>query len=341
MSLKWYFNGSPISGATSSNLPVSNIQASQVGAYTIVASNSYASVSNTVYLTMLTNAPGSVVAPSGLVDWWPCDGTPVDIVTSSRSGTPAGAFSYVSGYPGRAFHFDGSTAYISTGASSQAVPWTICFWVNRQNAPGTAAALCGDGDAEIKLEQYNGTRQLGFTIFTVADYNFGYSVPQNAWTHVAIVASGSGASAQMQLYANGSPVGTAIATNRPCPRAYFGAGYIGASHGTARVLDYMLGNVDELMIFNRALSASEISTLSAAGPAGLVRAPEITGIQRISSTQSQLSLRGLTARNFTVYRSSDLLTWSTVASFGNPNGALQYTTPAATNDFQIYRVSQP
>src|SRR5262249_24766481 len=142
-------------------------------------------------------------------------------------------------------------SFLTTGAASIAVPWTACMWVNRQNAPGPGAALTGDGTGELKLEQYNGSRQVGFTKFGVADYDFGYTVPLNTWTHLAFVASGS----QMQLYANGALVGT-ITTNIPLPRAYLGVGYVSSA---SKFVDYLLGSLDELMLFNRALNASEIS----------------------------------------------------------------------------------
>jgi GH25 family lysozyme M1 (1,4-beta-N-acetylmuramidase) len=339
MSMKWLFNGALIGGATSSNLSLANIQVSQEGAYALVLSNSYASVTNIAYLTVLTNARNAIVAPSGLVDWWPADGTPVDIV-GGKSGTANGGITYAAGNPGRALHFDGSTSYLTTGAGNVAVPWTACFWVNRANAPGTAAALSGDGNYELKLEQYsNGTNthQVGFTIFGVNDYNFGYTVPLNTWTHIAFVATGTGGSAQMQLYANGSLVGT-ITTNITCPRAYFGAGYVNSN---GHIVDYMLGSLDEIMIFSRALTSAEINNLYAAGANGVVRAPEITGVQRVSPTQVQLSLRGLTGRNFTVYTSQDFLSWSSLGSVANPNGSLQFVESSATNDFKLYRAAQP
>jgi len=80
LSFRWLFNGVAIPGATSSNYTIANIQWANVGSYVAVVSNSYGPVpSSTAYLTLLTNAPGAVVAPSGLVDWWPTEGTPVDI----------------------------------------------------------------------------------------------------------------------------------------------------------------------------------------------------------------------------------------------------------------------
>ena len=332
LSFRWLFNGVAIPGATSSNYTVSVAQAANVGSYVAVVSNSYAAVpSGAGYLTLLSNAPAAVVAPSGLVDWWPGEGTPVDIA-GGKTGTPNGGFSYAAGNPGRALHFNGTTSYLSTGAASIAVPWTACMWVNRQNAPGTGAALSGDGNVELKLEQYNATRQVGFTRFGVADYNFGYTVPLNTWTHLAFVASGT----QMQLYANGSLV-AALTTNVPLPRAYFGAGYVNSS---GVFVDYMLGSVDEIMMFNRALSGAEISAIAAAGSSGLVRVPELTGIQPLGNSQIRMSLRGLTSKNIKIFASDDLDTWSQIGLVSNPTGNALYTDNSATNGFGFYRVAQ-
>jgi len=306
------------------------------GGYVAIVSNSYASVpSSPAFLSVLsplTNTAGCILSPANMVNWWPGEGNPNDIF-GSNDATPHNGFSYANGKQGRAFHFDGSSSYLTTGAASIPVPWTACVWVNRQNAPGTGAALTGDGTAELKLEQYNGTRQVGFTKFGVADYNFGYTVLQNTWTHLAFVASGS----QMQLYANGALVGT-LTTNIPLPRAYIGVGYANSS---AKFVDYMLGSLDELMLFNRALSPSEISAISAAGSSGLVRAPEFTGIQSLGNGQAQLNLRGQTGKNFNLYTSQDLVNWTFLTSVANLAGSLLFTDNSATNALQFYRASQP
>jgi len=61
----------------------------------------------------------------------------------------------------------------------------------------------------------------------------------------------------------------------------------------------------------------------------------------VSSTQAQLSLRGLTGKNFTAYSSQDFLTWSSLGSVANPSGAVQFMDNSATNDFKVYRATQP
>jgi len=195
--------------------------------------------------------------------------------------------------------------------------------------------LSGDGAVELKLEQYQGTNshQVGFTRFGVADWKFAYTAPLNTWTHLAFVASGT----QMQLYANGALVGT-IATNIPLPRAYFGAGYVNSN---GNIVDYLLASVDEIMLFNRALNAQEVSSLYAAGKAGYVHAPEFTAVQALGNNQFQLSLKGLTGKTVSIYRSLDFLSWTKLGTVANPTGTILYTDNSATNDLSFYRASQP
>jgi hypothetical protein len=273
------------------------------------------------------------------VDWWPADGNPDDIF-GYKNGTPQNGFSYSTGKSGLAFHFDGSSSYLTVpGGSSIQGNWTACMWVNRQNSPSGVAAMMSDGTNELKLEQYSTNaippRQVGFTHFGVNDWSFAYTVPQNSWTHLAFVASGT----QTFLYANGSLVST-VSTNIPLPRAYLGAGYYAVS-SPAFFVDYMLGSLDEILLFNRALSSSEISAIYSAGSAGMVRAPEFTGTASYTNGQLKASLKGQTGKSFTIHSSTDLKTWTVFSALSNPTGTAQFTDAAATNSPQkFYRASQ-
>src|SRR5205807_809214 len=99
--------------------------------------------------SFLSNAPGSIVAPSGLINWWPADGNTIDIF-GTATGTPQGGFYYSPGQSGTAFHFDGNTALIATTAANLPVPWTVSVWVNRQDSPQTSAGLLEDGTYSLK-----------------------------------------------------------------------------------------------------------------------------------------------------------------------------------------------
>lgn len=333
---QWMFNGTNIAGATLASYGVANAQTTSAGAYSVAVSNAgggtFSSPAFLSVIAPLSNAPGSVVAPPGLVNWWPADGNTIDIF-SGNNATAQGGFSYSAGKSGRAFRFDGATSYLTTGRPSIAAPWTACVWVNRQNAAGPAAAVLGDGAYELKLEQYNGTRQVGFTQFGVGDYAFGYIAPANVWTHLAFV----GTATNTSLYVNGVLQAT-LTNTLPLPRAYIGAGYVNSG---ARFVDYMLGSVDELLTFNRALTPAQISSIYSAGSSGLVRAPEFTGTVPLGNGRFQVNLRGQTGKNFTLYSSPDLVTWTSLGIVGNPSGSIQFIDSSASDPVRFYRATQP
>lgn len=333
---QWRFNQSNIAAATASTYTVPSAQLGNAGPYSVVVTNSLGSVVSTpAFLSViapLTNGPGAPLAPAGLVDYWAAEGNGLDLL-SGYSARPANGFSYSSGKEGLAFHFDGSSGYLSNGAPSLAVPWTVCLWVNRQNAPGSSAALMSDGTYSLKLEQYNGTRKVGLTQLGVGDYTFNYTVPAGIWTHLALVGTGS----QTLLYANGVLQGS-LTNIVPLPRAYFGATYVASG---ARFVDYLLASMDEVMCFNRALGGNEVAAIYNAGSAGVVRAPEFIGIGQAGNNQLRLSVQGLTGKSITLRTSSDLANWTLLATLPNPTGALQYTNSVLGLPERFYRASQP
>ncbi len=333
-SYQWAYNGANIPGATTSSYTVSNAQPSNAGSFSVITSNSLAGTpSSIVYLTVLSNAPGAGLAPPGMVNWWPADGSPVDIY-SHVNGSPQPA--YAPGTTGQAFSFDGNTSVINISAPELPVPWTACMWVNRQNSPQTSAALLGDNTYSLKLEQYNNTRNVGFTQLSVADYVLSppYSVPVGVWTHLAFVGTSGGVS----LYVNGV-LTSSLANSIPLPRSYIGATYV-TSPG--KYIDFMLGSLDEIMIFNRALSVGEIVSIYSAGSAGLVKAAQFTTVTPTAPGQVTFGLQGQTGKNISLYSSPDLSHWSFFGAVANPSGATQFIDNNVSNNAQIfYRASQP
>ena len=104
----------------------------------------------------------------------------------------------------------------------------------------------------------------------------------------------------------------------------------------------MTGTVDEVMIFSRALSAAEISTLYNAGTGALVRVPELVNAAiNGDATQVQLNMRGLTGKTFTIYRSPDLINWTSIAHVSNPTGALTYSDFTSAGEQNFYQITQP
>jgi hypothetical protein len=331
---QWLFDGAAVPGATTTNYSIPGVQITNAGNYSVILSNaSGTTLSSLAYLSVisqLTNAPGSILAPTGLVNWWPADGNAVDIF-SGNNGTPEGAFAYTSGESGLAFKFDGTTTVLTVGAPAIPPPWTASLWVNRQNAPGTSACLLGDASYALKIEQYNGTHKVGFTHFGVADYPFNYTAPTGTWVHLVFV----GLTNQTQLYVNGA-LQDSTNVSISLPRAYIGATLV-----TTSFVDYMLGGVDEIALFSRALSSTEISALYAAGSAGMIRSPQFTGVGPSGNGQFTLNLRGQTGKTLTIYSSSNLINWSALGTISNPTGATQFIDSVTSGSQKFYRASQP
>jgi hypothetical protein len=95
---------------------------------------------------------------------------------------------------------------------------------------------------------------LGPQFFPLAPF----SPAINTWYHLAVTRSGS----LYTLYINGSPVASATDTaSIPSPAAFL-------TIGEAESIGFMNGLLDEVTIYNRALTAAEISSIWAAGSAG-------------------------------------------------------------------------
>jgi len=140
--------------------------------------------------------------------------------------------------------FDGTGGYVEHVASAIPAPWTATFWVKREDSPDSSAQLLNDSATALKLEQWPGTRKVGFTVFGVDDYLFNYSAPLATWTHLAFV----GTTSNTTLYANGVAVDSvSISLNLPLARL----GNTG---------DRLNGVVDEVAVWSRALSALEVRT---------------------------------------------------------------------------------
>jgi len=89
------------------------------------------------------------------------------------------------------------------------------------------------------------------------------------------------------------------------------------------------------------MAPSEINSIYAAGSAGLMRAPEFTGTPAWGNGQFQVNLRGLTGKNFTLYSSPDLMTWTSLGPVANPNGMVQFIDNSASDPVRFYRATQP
>ncbi len=221
--------------------------------------------------------PECVDPPSSMVGWWPGDGTADDIV-NNNDGTVYGAI-FEAGKVGDAFSsFAGGYDRIDLGNPAtlkQAFSHlTIDAWVkpSQYMLYGSVvsctewdgwAMRIGDGQLIADLRLTGGDVWL----------NAG-TVPLNEWSHVAITYDQS----IVRVFINGTEVGNAPGTGTIKNTLNASTNvFIGnePTHTVVQPTYEFHGDIDEVEIFNRALSACEIQAIYFAGSAGKCKVIEV------------------------------------------------------------------
>ena len=228
--------------------------------------------------------------PAGLVSRWRVEGIANDLV-GGASGTLYGGVTFAPGRVGQCFAFDGVNGAINVPdvpALALTNSLTIEGWLFLTNAPSMPGMVLFRGNScpwlapyYVSVEPHARTSGLlNFCVCNQANMAAGINAPMpiGAWTQVA--ATLDDATGLMTLYTNGVVAAQTNTTVRPFgpldPRYSPGIG-IGNHSGQPGPFNYPFrGRIDELSIYCRALSASEIQAVYSAGkrgerpPAGLV-----------------------------------------------------------------------
>jgi hypothetical protein len=223
-------------------------------------------------------APTNALPPSGLVGWWKGDGNADDSV-SGNNGTLVNG-SYTNGVVGQAFSFDPELLPWGTWTGVQIADrpeyaltnaLTIEGWVRPR---GDGYLIFFRGDHRPGLDPYYLSMQANNTIrfgITDADGNPAYvetTINYFNWTHVAAELDGNAGT--LSIYTNGV-LAVQLATNvRPfgdlLPDQSPGIGIGNVNDGGNQFP--FVGDLDEISLYNRALTVGEIRAIFNAGSAG-------------------------------------------------------------------------
>lgn len=180
------------------------------------------------------------------------EGAGTAVADASSNGTAATATSpnwTAVGRFGNAIVFDGNSTRVRSNTDvALGATFTLEAWVFNPGNQDYEAILTIGSERDLYLA--NGT--LNFYAGS-ANLAFG-AVPTNVWQHVALVSDGNTVRAYLEGVQLGATQNTALpATTAPLQiGAWFDAG------GTMG--DYFSGTLDEIRVYNRALSAAEIAT---------------------------------------------------------------------------------
>jgi hypothetical protein len=295
LSYQWQQNGinlidtARINGSHDNTLRINGILADNLGGYRLIVSNDFGSVTSAVALVTLP--PDCFSDWPGLVAWWRAENNALDSASTNDGALYAGE--YANGKIGRAFKLDGYQSQVGAPAldlsTTDAI--TIEAWVNptsfernpnaaivRQNYDWLFAFTINGGFLSFGLTTDGSYQQFSVPI-APADYADGN------WHHIAATYDG----ATKRIYRDGFEIGATSQSGN----LSFSAGRLligGAQQSDPNPTELFYGLIDEVGIYNRALSAAEIASIYTADSAGkcIGKPPPSIGIQ-FAGTQIALS----------------------------------------------------
>jgi len=194
----------------------------------------------------------------GLVAWYPLDGNADDVGGNGIHGNLVGGVDFVDGISGQAAFFDGSSYIdISSLDVSDDSTFSISFWIldeSTSSAYRRWISSCIDTTAGYSFgvrEEITGKVQIslegnGYTNDVAEIFKDG------AWHFFALVADGS----TLKMFFDGpNPIIDVSESFVPETGLYLGGYWIPSG------AEYMEGRIDEVRIYDRALTESEISLL--------------------------------------------------------------------------------
>jgi hypothetical protein len=256
---QWFQNGLAITDATNSLLSLSNLQASQAGNYSLTVTNLYGwTVSSNALVSIVGLPPPSLGL--GLVAYYPFNGNANDQSGNGNNGTVTGAVLTQDrlGAANSAYRFDGTNNVItfSSPPLTQVDNWTLSAWVNPASLAQDGIAVSVGFDNGVWGDGYgfgfNGSSALNGIFSGLTYMNAGYLMPAtNQWHHVVMLQQ----TGTTMFFVDA----TQTTNNFGAPPLSPSAFTIGGQNG----VHYFNGEVDDVRIYNRALSSSEIALLYA------------------------------------------------------------------------------
>lgn len=294
-------NGGNISGATSTTLVISNVSSADAGNYDVVVSNPAGSATSaSAALSVVASNSAPVAYEAALrnlnpIAYWRLNEASGTIAYDYWSGIAATHENVTLGQPApqapvylglestnTSASYDGVSSSSSVGSSlmNNLAQFSILGWFNSALPPSARLGLFGQNDVAEFGFHANGDVGIwtpgGGSAF-IAQSN----IVVGEWYFVAAVGNGS----QIGVYlfsTNGvlQAVSSATTTNYGNSLFPFRIGGGGILDATG---NYFLGQIDEVAVFNRALSVGELATLYGAASTGGLLAPAIS-VQPVSRT---------------------------------------------------------
>lgn len=298
---QWKHAGTNLPGATGTALSISGVDATKTGSYLVTVGNVAGNVdSATATLSIRTPPAGSFEAAlvsDGPVSYWRLDetsGTTAFDHIGGHDGTYSA--SVARGTPGAlngdsdgAATFNGVDSFVGTGSSlmNGMTNFSLVGWVRRGGSQANRTGLFGQND-NVEFGYISDQTIECWDNVLASAIDVANPLANGAWGLVCVTSDGT----NRAIYVNGQSLGSAAARTTPLTNTFaFNIGGGGIFDGAN---NWFLGDLDDVALFNKALSADQINTLYLIGAYGSTTAPFI-----VKQPVSRTNAVGSTAR-FTV-----------------------------------------
>ena len=233
------------------------------------------------------------IPTAGKIAHWLADGTAVDVL-GGNSGTATAGLTYGVGYRGSAFSSDGTGGRIVVAAAPTldlANTFTIAAWIHPTGSSSDplifhknhAYEVARENDGRISFAWQN--TSPGWVWTTVGAVG---SAPLNTWTHLAFTYENG----VTQTFINGvlvnTQVGDGVVAASTDPLHIGGRGFVANASFN--------GSIDDPILFSRALTAAEISSLGGAldvSPTGIGSVTDYDGDGLINANDTDIDGDGI------------------------------------------------
>jgi hypothetical protein len=281
LTYQWFKNGTPIDGQTGPTLTFASLVAADAGDYTMTVSNTLGSATSTTgTLTFATFAPANLT--NGIMAYWPLDtvlGTKTPDLVSGYDMTlvKMGTTNIAAGKWGNALQFDNAAQSIlqRVDIAGDALPicqfpdFSVSTWVNgpiQADHRIFAEGSLTNTNPMFDFGTHNGGSDGTVDIFirsdggaTIGDHRHSTGVAlDSTWHHIAYVQRDVGnGNMRAQLWVDGVLDPVLISPVRPITANTTAIGGLLRASASA----WFTGLIDEVAVWNRALSPEEIAAL--------------------------------------------------------------------------------
>ena len=270
---------------------------------------------------------------SGLIGCYPLDNNATDFSGNNYNGASFNVTPIYDrfGNPNSAYHFSGSSSYVQIPATGYLLnEFTYSVWCKPTSLPNAAlrgyyAIIAIGGVASDQMILLGNDNQSGFIGFGGGSWSstgqphqcYVSSLPSiNQWYHLAVTRNNT----QLSFYVNGILI---CASNYANVTAGYSGSSFGGSIGSREVsnVQNFVGDIDDVRIFNRVLTQTEIQNMSA--PCGCILAIHLGADTSVCSGSNLILNTGNPGSSYAWYLNGSIIPNATAQTF-QPQQSGQY-----------------